>query len=134
MLLLEAGGTNEDAAHLSGDQRFEHAFRPGSSLNWGYKTQPQWKGQEIDYSRGKGLGGSTAINFCGWLVGADEDYNEWARVVDDEAFAWHNVKRTLQKVENFHNDVPEDYKNYIQPQDQGLFNSHPRLFSSQSRN
>lgn len=33
-------------------------------MNWGYKTVPQThlKGQEIDYSRGRGLGGSSAIN------------------------------------------------------------------------
>jgi choline dehydrogenase-like flavoprotein len=42
------------------------------------KTVPQnhLKGQQIDYSRGKGLGGSTAINFSCWVIGADEDYNE----------------------------------------------------------
>lgn len=36
-----------------------------ATMNWGYKTVPQnhLKGQQIDYSRGKGLGGSTAINF-----------------------------------------------------------------------
>lgn len=125
MLLIEAGGLNEDAAHLTGAQRFETAFRPGSPWNWGYKTQPQWKGQEVDYSRGKGLGGSTAINFCAWVVGADEDYDEWARAVGDEAFAWQSVKRTLQRVEAFHNDVPEDYRRFIKPQDEGLPKGQP---------
>ncbi|KAH8676139.1 hypothetical protein BX600DRAFT_508317 [Xylariales sp. PMI_506] len=118
VLLLEAGGMNEDAAHLSGAQRYEVAFREGSPLNWGYKTQPQWKGQEIDYSRGKGLGGSTAINFCGWVIGSHEDYNEWARLVGNDAFAWGNVKRVLGKVENFHNDVPGAYKEFIKPKDE----------------
>lgn len=121
MLLLEAGGLNEDAAHLTGAQRYEVAFREGSPLNWGYKTEPQWAGQEIDYSRGKGLGGSTAINFCGWVVGADEDYNEWARLVGDDAFAWTHVKQVLKKVENFHNDVPKDFCDYIRPKDEGSY-------------
>jgi choline dehydrogenase-like flavoprotein len=55
-------------------------------MNWGYKTLPQThlKGQQIDYSRGKGLGGSTAINFSCWVIGADEDFNEWARKVGDD--------------------------------------------------
>lgn len=120
VLLIEAGGHNEDAAHLTGTQRYEVAFRAGSPLNWGYKTQPQWAGQEIDYSRGKGLGGSTAINFCGWVIGADEDYNEWARLVGgDAAFSWAHVKDILKRIENFHNDVPEDFRDYIEPKDEG---------------
>lgn len=124
MLLVEAGGPNQDAARQTGAQRFEAAFRPGSSLNWGYRTQPQQNGrQEIDYSRGRGLGGSTAINFCGWVVGADDDYDEWARRVGgDEAFAWQNVRRVLRdKVENLHGGVPEEYRDCIRPRDEGLY-------------
>jgi choline dehydrogenase-like flavoprotein len=120
VLLIEAGGLNEDAAHLTGAQRYEVAFREGSALNWGYKTEPQWAGQKIDYSRGRGLGGSTAINFCGWVVGADEDYNEWARLVGDEAFSWPHVKQVLKTIEHFHNDVPENFRDYIKPKDRGL--------------
>jgi choline dehydrogenase-like flavoprotein len=33
------------------------------------------------YSRGKGLGGSSAINFGVYSVGARDDYNEWASAV-----------------------------------------------------
>ena len=70
VLLLEAGGPNDDTKNLSAAERFNVAFSPNSPMNWGYKTVPQahLDGQEIDYSRGKGLGGSTAINFCGWTV------------------------------------------------------------------
>ncbi|CAJ2501295.1 Uu.00g041480.m01.CDS01 [Anthostomella pinea] len=118
VLLVEAGGANENMANLSGAERFEIAFREGSPLNWFYKTEPQVKGQVIDYSRGKGLGGSTAINFCGWVVGADDDYDEWARLVGDEAFAWKHVKQCLKKIENFHNDVPQKYRKWFKPKDE----------------
>ena len=76
--MLEAGGSNDGAAHMSGAERYEVAFAKNSPLNWSFKTVPQTqlKGQTIDYSRGRGLGGSTAINFCGWVVGAREDYDE----------------------------------------------------------
>jgi choline dehydrogenase-like flavoprotein len=55
-------------------------------MNWNYKTVPQTHpaGQEIDYSRGRGLGSSTPINFCGWTVGPNDDYGEWASIVSDE--------------------------------------------------
>ncbi|KAN0094090.1 GMC oxidoreductase [Hyaloscypha variabilis] len=108
ILLLEAGGPNDSLDNLSGEDRFGLAFSPGSPLNWGYKTQPQnhLDGQEIDYSRGKGLGGSTAINFCGWVVGPRDDYDEWARLVDDENFGWSNAKACLKRIENLHPEIP----------------------------
>jgi choline dehydrogenase-like flavoprotein len=115
VLLIEAGGRNEDAANLSGPERYEAAFKEGTPLNWRYRTQPQWKDQVIDYSRGRGLGGSTAINFCAWIVGPDDDFNEWAKMVGDDAFAWPNVKKSLNRIENFHNDVPEDFSGQIRP-------------------
>lgn len=114
VLLLEAGGSNEGIDHLSGAERFEVAFKLGSKLNWGYKTAPQFD-RQIDYSRGRGPGGSTAINFCAWVVGADEDYNEWARLVDDDSFAWPRVKECLKRIETLHPAVPSDFKHHIRP-------------------
>lgn len=78
-------------------------------MNWFYKTVPQTQlaGQEIDYSRGKGLGGSTAINFCGWTVGPRDDYDEWAKIVGDERFAWKNVKSVLKRVSNLDPRIPD---------------------------
>ncbi|KAE9368323.1 GMC oxidoreductase [Stipitochalara longipes BDJ] len=108
VLLLESGGPNDSLDNLSGEDRFGLAFSAGSPLNWGYKTQPQnhLDGQEIDYSRGKGLGGSTAINFCGWVVGPRDDYDEWAKLVEDESFGWANAKACLRKIENLHPEIP----------------------------
>jgi choline dehydrogenase-like flavoprotein len=62
-LLLEAGGVNDSLDDLSGAERMSVAFAQNSPLNWNYRTvaQTHLKGQEIDYSRGKGLGGSNAI-------------------------------------------------------------------------
>ncbi|KAF2732239.1 alcohol oxidase [Polyplosphaeria fusca] len=109
VLLVEAGSTNSEAAHLSGTERFEVAFAPDSPLNWRYKTAPQnhLSGQEIDYSRGRGLGGSTAINFCGWTVGPRDDYDEWADLVGDGRFAWMNVRRVLKRIENLNPAIPD---------------------------
>ncbi|KAI0020992.1 glucose-methanol-choline oxidoreductase-like protein [Xylariomycetidae sp. FL0641] len=120
VLLVEAGGLNEDTAYLSSSERFEVAFREGSPLNWFYKTEPQstLKDQVIDYSRGRGLGGSTAINFCGWTVGPDDDYDRFAELTGNEAFSWKRVKETLKKVEKFHNDVPEEFRGSINPKDE----------------
>ena len=109
-LLLEAGGSNQSAADLSGTKRFNLAFSPGSAYNWGYNTTPQHQlaGQTLDYSRGKGLGGSTAINFCGWTVGARDDFDEYARLVGDNHFGWANVKKCLQRIERVHLSIPDE--------------------------
>ncbi|KAG9248606.1 hypothetical protein BJ878DRAFT_487543 [Calycina marina] len=118
VLLLEAGGPNDDVANLSAAERYNVAFSPNSPLNWGYKTSPQshLDGQVIDYSRGKGLGGSTAINFCGWTVGCSDDYDEWAIMVNDESFNWNNAKKCLDKVQNLHPEIPEpSMKKYVNP-------------------
>lgn len=123
VLLLEAGGSNQSSANLSPQERFSLAFSPNSPLNWNYKTTPQnhLNGQEIDYSRGKGLGGSTAINFCGWLVGCRDDYDEWSRRVDDESFDWENVRRCLNKIENLHPEIPDQsMRKYIDAKIEGM--------------
>ncbi|TVY90072.1 Alcohol dehydrogenase [acceptor] [Lachnellula willkommii] len=122
VLLLEAGGDNKDGQHLVPADRFTVAFSQ-PSLNWGYKTAPQkhLKGQQIDYSRGKGLGGSTAINFSCWIVGADEDYDEWARKVGDEGWAWKSVKERMKRIETYHVGVPEEHRKFIDPKQEGAY-------------
>jgi choline dehydrogenase-like flavoprotein len=118
VLLVEAGGTNADAANQSGTDRYNAAFADGSPMNWFYKTAPQTHlaGQEVDYSRGKGLGGSTAINFCGWTVGPRDDYDQWARVVGDERFAWKNVKNVLKRITNLDPRIPDQrLRNVVNP-------------------
>ncbi|EXJ94472.1 hypothetical protein A1O1_02868 [Capronia coronata CBS 617.96] len=118
VLLLEAGTPTGRVEYLSADQRFAVASNVSSFPNWGYKTTPQNQlaGQEVDYSRGKGLGGTTCINYCGWLVGPSDDYNQWARLVGDQDFAWANAKRCLDKVTHLHPQIPRpELKRYIDP-------------------
>ncbi|KAJ5163902.1 uncharacterized protein N7500_005732 [Penicillium coprophilum] len=101
VLLLEAGGPNDDRA-LRVDGKRWTTFMEGS-MNWGYKTTPQehCNGRELDYSRGKGLGGSSAINFGVYAVGARDDYNEWASEVDDKTFGWKEMQTRFKNLETF---------------------------------
>jgi choline dehydrogenase-like flavoprotein len=79
-----------------------------SSMNWGYKTAPQENchNRELDYSRGKGLGGSSAINFGVYTVGARDDYEEWARIVGDDAYRWDKIQPRFKRLETFHSALP----------------------------
>lgn len=83
-------------------------------MNWGYKTTPQehCSGRQLDYSRGKGLGGGSAINFGVYTVGARDDYNEWAAVVGDDTFAWEKMQTRFKSLETFAGaiDLPENQK------------------------
>ncbi|KAI0119603.1 putative GMC oxidoreductase [Daldinia grandis] len=106
VLLLEAGGQNDDKDLRVDGQRWT-TFR-NSALNWGYKTAPQefCNNRELDYSRGLGLGGSSAVNFSVFTVGASRDYDEWARVVGDHAFAWAHMQRRFKSLESFDPTLP----------------------------
>ena len=68
--------------------------------DWGYKTVPQehLQGREIAYSRGKGMGGSSAINFCVFTRGPKADYDQWAHDVDDDAWSWQYALERFKKV------------------------------------
>ncbi|KAK7943570.1 uncharacterized protein PG986_012683 [Apiospora aurea] len=97
VLLLEAGGKNSDP-NLRVDGKRWLTFT-NEEMNWGFKTAPQehCDGRTIDYSGGRGLGGSSAINFGVFTIGARDDYEEWARVAgNDTAFGW-NATRELQR-------------------------------------
>ncbi|KAH8879216.1 alcohol oxidase [Thozetella sp. PMI_491] len=106
VLLLEAGGENKDDSLRVDGQRWLTFLKPG--MNWGYKTAPQehCADRELDYSRGKGLGGSSAINFGVFTVGARGDYDEWARIVGDEAFRWDRAQARLRSLETLHPKLP----------------------------
>ncbi|KAK2795801.1 hypothetical protein FQN52_003651 [Onygenales sp. PD_12] len=116
VLLLEAGGSNE-GREVRVDGKRWITFQ-NKDMNWGYKTTPQenCNNREIDYSRGRGVGGSTAINFGVYSIGARDDYDEWARLVDDDTFNWENMQDRFKKLETFHGDVPNGVdKKYVAP-------------------
>ncbi|KAJ5719869.1 hypothetical protein N7493_006747 [Penicillium malachiteum] len=116
VLLLEAGDSKEDRNLRIDGQRWI-TFQ-NQDMNWGYKTTPQsdCNNREIDYSRGRCMGGSSAINFGVYSVGARDDYEEWARIAGDESFSWKNIQRRLKALETFHGEIPEGMdKKYAAP-------------------
>ncbi|KAK3984255.1 oxidoreductase [Cladorrhinum sp. PSN332] len=106
VLILEAGGLNDDRNLRTDGQRWLTFLK--EDLNFGYKTSPQEHAanREIDYSRGKGLGGSSAINFGVFTVGARHDYDTWAALVDDQDFSWDRMQQRFKKLVTFHHDLP----------------------------
>ena len=75
--LLDAGGRNDNWRHHAVRARLMVA---GNANNWAFDTVPQ-KGLNgrIGYQpRGKGLGGSSAINAMVYIRGHKSDYDHWA--------------------------------------------------------
>ena len=98
-LLIEAGGKNADPEYERfGERHFTYASAPG--YDWGYKTVPQKNlgGRVINYNRGKGLGGTTAVNFCVFTRGPRSDYDQWRDIVGDQDWGWERILKRFQKV------------------------------------
>ncbi|KAJ6023699.1 hypothetical protein N7540_004496 [Penicillium herquei] len=117
VLLLEAGGKNDDESKRVDGKRWTTFMEP--TMNWGYKTVPQeaCSGRVLDYSRGKGLGGSSAINFGVYTVGAKDDYDSWGEKVGDKVtFGWNSMQRRFKKLETFDGgiEIPKNRK-YASP-------------------
>ncbi|KAL4778406.1 hypothetical protein BJX76DRAFT_366338 [Aspergillus varians] len=121
ILLLEAGPRTTDRALLVSGNRWTTFQNP--SINWGYKTTPQTHchGREIDYSRGKVLGGSSAINFGVYTIGAADDYDAWAGLIDDEQFSWEKMQKRFKDLENFDTSLGvknETYRWFAAPKEE----------------
>ena len=79
VLLLEAGGK---AGHWSIDMPLGYYLNwEGGPYNWGYWSEPQehMAGRRIYQPRGRGLGGSSAINGMAFLRGHPLDFDRWEK-------------------------------------------------------
>ncbi|KAF2738929.1 FAD/NAD(P)-binding domain-containing protein [Polyplosphaeria fusca] len=116
VLLVEAGTKPEGDFLLEPFHRYTPAFlRP--DLNWGYESVPQkaLNGRSIAYARGKGLGGSSIMNFSVYLYGSKEDYDRWAELVGDDTWKWEHTKETFKRIENFDVSGAKEYAHVASP-------------------
>ncbi|KAJ4349233.1 hypothetical protein N0V95_004769 [Ascochyta clinopodiicola] len=117
VLVLEAGGT-PSGAYLNAPAHRYHAalFRP--DLDHGYVSEPEpaLGDRTIAYTRGKGLGGSSLLNFGVYLKGSAADYDAWAARVGDEAWGWETVQRDYAAIETYDFTGAEGYEGLARPQ------------------
>ncbi|KAF9468825.1 hypothetical protein BDZ94DRAFT_544141 [Collybia nuda] len=101
VLVLEAGQPNfEDPAILRPGQYGSHFGQP--DYDWAMKTVPQQhsNGTEIPWPRGRGLGGSSAINFMAWTIPPKEDIDDWERL-GNEGWNWNDFAQYLERSATF---------------------------------
>ncbi|CAG7721178.1 unnamed protein product [Allacma fusca] len=53
-------------------------------------------------NRGKGLGGSSMLNFNMYLRGSPYDFQDWARITGDEGWNYGNVLPFFKRIEDYH--------------------------------
>jgi choline dehydrogenase-like flavoprotein len=116
VLVLEAGAKPSGAFLNAPAHRYHAAiFRP--DLDHGYVSEPEpaLNARTIAYTRGKGLGGSSLLNFGVYLKGSAADYDEWAQRVGDEAWRWDTVRRDYAAIETYEFDKEGGYEHLAQP-------------------
>ncbi|KAF1846496.1 GMC oxidoreductase [Cucurbitaria berberidis CBS 394.84] len=116
VLVLEAGSNPEGEYLRAPFHRYlPAALRP--DLDHGYVSEPEaaLDGRRIPYTRGKGLGGSSIMNFGVYLYGSGEDYNRWGELVGDESWRWDSVKESFRAIENYEFDGAAQYAHLADP-------------------
>lgn len=98
MRLIHAGGENTEESQQTFGKRHWTLMTPGYNLGYETASQENLNGRVLDYSRGKGLGGSTATNFCVYTRGSSVDYDNWADLVGDDIWCWENARERFNKV------------------------------------
>jgi choline dehydrogenase-like flavoprotein len=126
VLLIEAGPAANPPT-LETFNRYSN-FSELAEYNWGYTSTPQTElhGRQLDYSRGRGLGGTSNINVLVYTVGSSGDFDHWAKLVGDDFFNWENSHRRYKEIETFDFDIDERYKAFVDP-DQNVHGTKGRL-------
>jgi len=99
VLLLEAGGKDTNPwIHIPGGY-FKTMHNPNT--DWCFKTEKEvgLDNREINYPRGKTLGGSSSINGMLYIRGQANDYNYW-RQLGNVGWSWEDVLPYFKKAED----------------------------------
>ncbi|KAL7943585.1 hypothetical protein V8C42DRAFT_97672 [Trichoderma barbatum] len=100
ILLIEAGpeALDEDRINIPGMK----GSTLGTIYDWNFTTVPQTglNGRVLGASRGKVLGGSSALNLMTWDRSASEEYDGWEQL-GNPSWNWKNMIAAMERVETF---------------------------------
>lgn len=99
VLLLEAGGRDTNPWIHVPVGYFKTLHNP--KLDWCYRTEPDERvaGRQIQWPRGKVLGGSSSLNGLLYVRGQREDYDRWAEL-GNEGWSFDEVLPYFKKSED----------------------------------
>lgn len=103
ILLLEAGSNRNDDPKVQTPLPSRQMFND-PNYDWNYETIPQINldNRVIQQTRGRMIGGSSAINSHSLVFPNKDMHDTWARMVGDERWSWEQVKDCYAR---FHEEV-----------------------------
>ncbi|WP_425093542.1 GMC family oxidoreductase [Tropicimonas sp. S265A] len=110
VVLLEAGGRDINPWIHIPVGYFKTMHNP--SVDWCYRTEPDpgLNGRQLDWPRGKVLGGSSSLNGLLYVRGQPQDYDRWAQM-GNPGWGWDDVLPLFKRSEkqergadDFHGD------------------------------
>ncbi|KAH7920518.1 alcohol oxidase [Leucogyrophana mollusca] len=107
VLVLEAGNPNFDDPTLLIPGHYGYHFGK-DAYDWQFKTTPQEfsNGKQYDWNRGKGMGGSSGINFLCWTKPPRAEVDDFERL-GNPGWNWERFQRALHRLESFQTSTPE---------------------------
>ncbi len=98
VVLLEAGGRDWNPWIHIPVGYFKTMHNP--SVDWCYKTEPDegLNGRQLDWPRGKVLGGSSSLNGLLYVRGQSQDYDRW-RQMGNTGWSWDDVLPLFKRSE-----------------------------------
>ncbi|EIN11743.1 hypothetical protein PUNSTDRAFT_131898 [Punctularia strigosozonata HHB-11173 SS5] len=101
VLLLEAGGANEDVLNIDVPQLCV-TLTPSAPWDWNYTTpQVHLENRTLPFPRGIGLGGTSAVNCLVYTCGTKSDIDMWAALSGEEDWSWDVVLPYFKKAKPY---------------------------------
>ncbi|MCR9108590.1 choline dehydrogenase [Marivita sp. XM-24bin2] len=99
VVLLEAGGRDLNPWIHIPVGYFKTMHNP--AVDWCYRTEPDpgLNGRQLDWPRGKVLGGSSSLNGLLYVRGQPQDYDRWAQM-GNPGWSWDDVLPLFKRSEN----------------------------------
>ena len=127
--LLEAGGTPSILTSIPALASFLQL----SPLDWAYSISPQdnacmaMNNRQCLWPRGKVLGGTSHLNYMLYVRGDKEDYEDWAKITQDERWSFKEVLKYFKIAEAQHGNYKNDLNSHGTD---GLFQVRDSVYSS----
>ncbi|KAJ4409166.1 hypothetical protein N0V82_009545 [Gnomoniopsis sp. IMI 355080] len=107
-ILIEAGPSAPDELRINVPAMF--GSTQGTIYDWNFTTieQPNVDDRELDLSRAKVLGGSSAMNYMVWNRASTAEYDAWESL-GNPGWNWDSILAGMVKSENFTGVNSSDY-------------------------
>lgn len=99
--VIEAGAADSRSDAIDIPGRYGESL--GSTFDYAYRTKPQPSAasREIDVPRGKGLGGTSLLNFMVWMRPNADDIDQW-HDLGNHGWKWQTLLDYYRKSESLH--------------------------------